>query len=148
VQPGNEFFEPQQQYHPYPHPYPPPPPVQATMHHQYHREGIKWSALAPYLVACAAVAVATATLFLFLSWKGSMQAQVTQLRHEVATAQVQAASGDAGLSQSLSGLARHVSTLRTDVNAISGLVSSYTGICTIDAAGPSGVSSYAVHCKG
>jgi len=68
--------------------------------------------------------------------------------HDVSIIDLQAASGDAGLSQSLSGLARHVSTLRTDVNAISGLVSSYTGICTIDAAGPSGVSSYAVHCKG
>jgi hypothetical protein len=117
------------------------------MHHQHHREGIKWSTLAPYLVACVAVAVATATLFLFLSWRGSVQAQITQLRHEVATAQTQAASGDAGLSNTLSGLARHVSTLRTDLNAVSGLVGQYAGVCSVDASGPSGVASYAFRCK-
>ena len=45
IDPDRPPAEPQQQYHPYLDP--PPRPVQPTMHHQHHREGIKWSTLAP-----------------------------------------------------------------------------------------------------
>lgn len=138
----NEFYEPQQPYPTYDQ-----PPIQATVNHEYRRPPIKWSALAPYLVACAAVAVATATLFMFFSWRGSMQAQVNQLRHQVAVVQAQAAgAADSGQSQ-INGLSRSVKGLRTDVNAIAALVGPFTSQCTTDLTGPSGPAAYLFLCR-
>jgi hypothetical protein len=139
----SEFFEPQQ-----PFTTPPPtyqyerqPPVQATIHHQYHRESIKWSQLAPYLVACAAVAVATATLFIFLNWRGSMQAQVDQLRHQVAMQQAQmTAAADSGQSQ-INSLSRSLKGLRGDLNTLGDQVGPYNQTCTATATNSSGAAA-------
>ena len=111
------------------------------------REPVRWAQLAPYLVACVAVAVAVAVLAVFLAWRTAMQAQVSQLRHEVAVTQSQLASAaDAGGSQ-ISRLNRAVSTLRGEVNALDGLAA-YTGTCTTDATSSTGrLAVYAVPCR-
>jgi hypothetical protein len=111
------------------------------------REPARWAQLAPYLVACVAVAVAAGVLAVFLAWRTAMQAQVAQLRREVAVTQSQLASAaDAGGSQ-ISRLNQAVSTLRGEVNALDGLAA-YTGTCTTDATSSTGrLAVYAVPCR-
>jgi len=111
------------------------------------REPVRWAQLAPYLVACVAVAIAVAVLAVVLAWRTAMQAQVTQLRHQVAVTQSQLASAaDAGGSQ-ISRLNQAVSTLRGEVNALDGLAA-YTGTCTTDATSSTGrLAVYAVPCR-
>jgi hypothetical protein len=111
------------------------------------REPVRWAQLAPCLVAGIAVAVAVAVLAVFLAWRTAIQAQVSQLRHEVAVTQSQLASAaDAGGSQ-ISSLNRAVSTLRGEVNALDGLAA-YTGTCTTDATSSTGrLAFYAVPCR-
>ena len=111
------------------------------------REPVRWAQLAPYLVACVAVAVAVAVLAVVLAWRTAMQAQVTQLRHQVAVTQSQLTSAaDAGGSQ-IARLNRTVTTLRGEVNALDGLAV-YTGTCTTDATSSTGrLAVYAVPCR-
>jgi hypothetical protein len=114
----------------------------------YHkRQPVRWAQLAPYLVACIAVAVAVAVLAVFLPWRTAMQAQVTQLRHEVAATQSQLTSAaDTGGSQ-ISRLNQAVSTLRGEVNALDGLAA-YTATCATDATSSTGrLAVYAVPCR-
>ena len=93
------------------------------------------------------MAVAVTVTVVFLAWRTAIQAQVSQLRHEVALTQSQLASAaDAGGSQ-ISGLNQAVSTLRGEVNALDGLAA-YTGTCTTDATSSSGrLAVYAVPCR-
>ena len=114
----------------------------------YHkRQPARWAQLAPYLVACAAVAAAAAVLAVFLAWRTAMQAQVTQLRHQVAATQSQlTAAANAGGSQ-IARLNQAVSTLRGEVTALDGLAA-YTGTCTTDATSSTGrLAVYAVPCR-
>jgi hypothetical protein len=117
------------------------------------RRRIALSELMPYFVACIALAAATAALVLFLSWRTGVQAQVSRLRREVASTQAHLASTQARLARDASAggsqfsrLNGSVRGLRTDVNAVSGLAP-YTGECTVDATGPSGVAVYALPCR-
>jgi hypothetical protein len=93
---------------------------------------IRWSEAGPYIVGIMGVVVATVALASFLMWKGSAQAQISQLRTELATAQSQAASQTTGTSASLSGLTRRVDSIGSDVNALGNLVGPFTSICTTD----------------
>jgi hypothetical protein len=110
------------------------------------RKPVRWAQLAPYLVACVVVALAVAVLAVILAWR-ALQAQVGQLRHEVAATQSQLASAaDAGGSQ-IARLNGAVSTLRGEVNALDGLAA-YTGTCTTDATSSNGrLAVYAVPCR-
>jgi hypothetical protein len=130
----------------------PPPmteqaPVQATTHHEYRRQRIDWGRWAPYLAALAGVMIAVVTLALTLTWQGSMQARVDQLRHQLAATQSQAATAaNAGQAQ-MSGLDRGIKSLRTDVNAIANLVGPFTSQCTTDLTGPNGPAAYLFLCR-
>ena len=96
------------------------------------------------------MAVAVTVTVVFLAWRTAIQAQVSQLRHEVALTQSQLASAaDAGGSQ-ISGLNQAVSTLRGEVNALDGLdgLAAYTGTCATDATSSTGrLAVYAVPCR-
>jgi hypothetical protein len=116
------------------------PEVRATIYHK-----VRWLALVPYLAALITAGIAVAVLFMTAGWKSTMQAQIDQLRHQVANVQQQAASGDTQLQQNLSGLAGHISDIRSTVNGLQ--ASSYAGVCSIAASGPRGVSTYAFHCR-
>jgi hypothetical protein len=125
----------------------PEPPIQATITHEYRRQPVDWGKWAPYIAALIGVAIATAALVLSMGWQGSMQAQVTELRHQLATVQSQAASAaDSGQSQ-ISGLSKRVDTLRGDLSAIASLVGPYNVQCTTDLTGPSGPAAYVFACR-
>lgn len=112
-----------------------------------HPKRVRWAQIAPYLAALVGVAVATAALALFLTWKGSMQAQVSQLRHEVASTQAQlSAAADSGQSQ-LSRLSRHVASMSTAVNAITLQVGPFRQVCTTDLTGPNGPAAFNFPCR-
>jgi len=107
----------------------------------------RWAQLAPYLVACVAVAVAVATLALTLTWRTAMQAQVSQLQHEVATTHAQlAAAASSGQSQ-ITRLSGRVSTLGTAVDAITGRLAPYAQTCVTDANAPSGPVAASFPCR-
>ncbi len=93
------------------------------------------------------MAVAVAVLAVFLAWRTAMQAQVAQLRREVAVTQSQLASAAAAGGSQISRLNQAVSTLRGEVNALDGLAV-YTGTCTTDATSSTGrLAVYAVPCR-
>jgi hypothetical protein len=103
--------------------------------------------LAPYLVACVAVAVAVATLAVTLTWRTAMQAQVNDLRHELAGTQSQlSAAASSGQSQ-ITRLSGRVSTLGTAVDAISGRLAPYAQTCVTDATAPSGPVAASFPCR-
>jgi len=126
-----------------------PPPAAAAVTLPSHLGGHRatWAQLAPYLVACVAVAVAVATLALTLTWRTTMQAQVNDLRHEVAGTQAQlSAAANSGQSQ-ITRLSGRVSTLGTAVEVITGRLAPYAQACVADATGPSGPVSASFLCR-
>ena len=99
---------------------PPPPAAVVTLPSHLGRHRVRWAQLAPYLVACVAMAVAIATLALTLTWRTAVQAQVGELRHQLAATQSQlSAAASSGQSQ-ITRLSGRVSTLGTAVEVISG----------------------------
>jgi hypothetical protein len=72
---------------------------------------IRWSEAGPYIVGIMGVVVAAVALAMFLMWKGSAEAQISQLRTELTTEQSRAASQTASTSTSLSGLTRRVDSI-------------------------------------
>ena len=114
--------------------------VRATIYHK-----VRWLALVPYLAALITAGIAVTVIVMTMGWKSTVQAQIDQLRHQIASVQQQAASGDTQLQQNLSGLAGHISDIRSTVNGLQ--ASSYAGVCSIAASGPRGVSTYAFHCR-
>ena len=99
---------------------------------------IRWSEAGPYIVGIMGVVVAAVALAMFLTWKGSAEAQISQLRTELTTEQSRAASQTASTSTSLSGLTRRVDSIGRDVNALGNLVGPFTSICTTDLTNPAG----------
>jgi hypothetical protein len=124
-----------------------PPPIRATILHERKPRTVRLSQLAPYLVAFAGVAIAAVALSMFLGWRGQMQAQVDQLKHEVATVQGQAATGDAQLNQSVTGLSRRIENVRTAIGSLSAQLGPFSSQCTTDMTGPAGVAAYVVPCR-
>jgi hypothetical protein len=108
---------------------PAPPPAAVTIPSHLGRQRATWASLAPYLVACVAVAVAVVTLTLTLAWRTAMQAQVSQLQHELAGTQSQlSAAASSGQSQ-ITRLSGRVSTLGTAVDALTGRLAPYAQTC-------------------
>jgi hypothetical protein len=93
------------------------------------------------------MAVAIAALALSLTWRIAMQAQVGELRHELAGTQSQlSAAASSGQSQ-ITRLSGRVSTLGTTVDAISGRLAPYAQACVTDATGPSGPVAASFLCR-
>jgi uncharacterized protein HemX len=121
------------------------PPVRATIYHR--RKPAEWGQIAPYLAALVGVAVVVTAVALALGWKGTMQEQVNELRHQLAVTQAQmAAAANSGQTQ-LSGLAQRVAGLHGQVSALSGQVFAFGSQCTADMTGPAGVAAYVVPCR-
>jgi uncharacterized protein HemX len=126
---------------------PAPPSAAVAISSPTGRPRARWASLAPYLVACVAVAMAVATLTLTLAWRAAMQAQVSQLRHELAATQAQlSAAASSGQSQ-ITRLSGRVSTLGTAMDAITGRLAPYTAICVTDANAPSGPAAASFLCR-
>jgi len=123
------------------------PPAAVTIPSHLGRRRASWAQLAPYLVACIAVAVAVAALALTLTWRTAMQAQVSQLQHELAGTQSQlSAAASSGQSQ-LTRLSGRVNTLGTAVDAITGRLAPYAQTCVTDATAPSGPVAASFLCR-
>jgi hypothetical protein len=93
------------------------------------------------------MAVAIATLALTLTWRTAVQAQVGELRHQLAATQSQlSAAASSGQSQ-ITRLSGRVSTLGTAVEVISGRLAPYAQTCITDATGPSGPAAASFLCR-
>jgi hypothetical protein len=127
--------------------HPAPPAAVVTLPSHLGRHRVTWAQLAPYLVACVAMALAVATLAVTLTWRTAMQAQVNDLRRELAATQSQlSAAASSGQSQ-ITRLSGRVSTLGTAMDAITGRLAPYAQTCITDATGPSGPVAASFLCR-
>jgi len=94
------------------------------------RRQIDWRLAGAYITAALAVGVACACLWLFHSYKVTVAAQMTQLRHAVTMAQ----SAQSKNATSINGLAGQISSAQAQLV----LISPYTMICQQYLTGPSG----------
>lgn len=118
-------------------------PVTAVVHHAPPARRIRWATAGPLLVGAVGVILAAATLAVFLVWKGSVTAQIDQLRNELTSAQSQAASTSTGLS----GLSQRVAGMNRGMTALESLVGGYTSVCSQDLTGPSGPAQFYFPCQ-
>ncbi len=126
---------------------PAPSAAAVTVPSRLGRQRARRAQLAPYLVACVAAAVTIATLALALTWRTAMQAQVSQLQHELAGTQAQlSAAASSGQSQ-ITRLSGRISTLGTAVEVITGRLVPYAQTCVTDATGPSGPVAASFLCR-
>lgn len=110
-------------------------PVTAVVPHATPvHEKVSCATAGPLLVGALGVMLAAATLAVFLVWKGSVAAQIDQLRNELTTAQSQAASNSKGLS----GLSTRVNGIRSDVNSLGDQLGGYAEVCSQYLAGSNG----------
>jgi hypothetical protein len=126
---------------------PAPPPAAVTIPSHLGRQRATWAQLAPYLVACVAVALAVATMTLTLTWRTAMQAQVSQLRHELAGTQSQLSAAVGSGQSQITRLSGRVSTLGTAMDAITGRLAPYAATCVTDATAPSGPVAASFLCR-
>ena len=89
------------------------------------RPKVWWATAGPLLVGALGVMLAAGTLAVFMLWKGSVSAQMSQLRSELTAVQSQAASN----SQGISGLSGRVNGIRSDVNSLGTQLGGYAGVC-------------------
>jgi uncharacterized protein HemX len=117
------YEQPQPNYTTQPH-YPAPPHVVGDRRH------VDWRLTGAYIIAALAVGVACACLWLFHSYKVTTQAQITQIRHTLASAQT-AQSKSASTIDKLSG---RISSAEAELV----LLSPYGMVCSTYLTGPSG----------
>ncbi len=116
-----------------------PDPVTAVIRHAPPR--LSKAAIGAYVAGVAGLALVCVSLALFLVWHGSVDAQVTQLRNQLAT--VQAGQGNG--TEVVTRLAKKVTTL---ADGLAGLdwIAAYGDTCSTDLTGPNGPAVYFFPC--
>jgi hypothetical protein len=92
-------------------------------------------------VALVGLAVSMASITLLLQYRGTAQAQISQLQRAVASAQA-ASQGRASASQ-VDGLAAKVSTISAALSALA----PFNKVCSTDLTGPNGPAEFFFACS-
>jgi uncharacterized protein HemX len=106
------------------------PNYPAPAHVVENHKQVDWRVIGAYIIAAFALGAALVSLWLLSSYKTSAASQVTQLRHQLATAQ----SAQTKNAKSINGLSGRVSADESQLV----LLTPYTMVCSTYLTGPSG----------
>jgi hypothetical protein len=118
-------------------------PVTLVPRHLSQPRKFPWSTLIAYVVGTFGLVLAGVTLALLLLWRSSVAVELGQLRSGLTTAQSQATNAATAASE----VTRRLDGMSHDVNAVQGLISAYTSVCSTDLTGPNGPAMFLFPCQ-